>query len=79
MLDHLNDTDETIYLKKNSIDRSVAYLVVGILALLFFLLTIMGMGRLQQTISNDATSPNRTESQERSPEIGDTPITDVNR
>lgn len=47
LLDTPRELDEPIYLKKNSIDRSIGYLVVGVAVMSFFLLSVLGMGRVQ--------------------------------
>ena len=71
MLNPLNDTDDSIYLKKSAIDGSIAYLAVGIVVVLFFLLTVLGLGRIQK-VSDEATSTSRPVAEERSTEIGNT-------
>lgn len=43
-------------LSSGGIDRSVGYLIVGVGVILFFLLTLMGMQRVQ-TITTEATRP----------------------
>jgi hypothetical protein len=76
MQNPMNNFDETIYLKKNAIDRSVVYLVGGIVILLFFLLTVMGRGRLQQNVSGPT---NRVGPVPPSSEIGGDSVGDVSR
>jgi hypothetical protein len=78
MLDPLADSDEGIFLKKNSIDRSVSFLIAGVVVLLFFLLTVLGMGRIQQ-MSDDTAGTNRYAPEEKAAEIGDVNKSDVNR
>lgn len=76
MLDPFAETDDGVYLKKNTIDRSVGYLIVGIVVLMFFLLTVLGMGRIQ-TLNNEATHTTRNVPEEKAPEIGDTEVVGV--
>ena len=72
MLNQITNDDDDIYLKKEGIDRSFGYLVLGIVVLLFFLLTIVGMGRIHK-MSDVSTSTNRYQSdEERASEIGGT-------
>jgi len=78
MLDPLADSDEGIFLKKSSIDRSVSFLIAGVVVLLFFLLTVLGMGRIQQ-MSDDTAGANRYAPEEKAAEIGDVNKSDVNR
>jgi hypothetical protein len=47
LLDTQSELDEPVYLKKNSIDRSIGYMVVGAAVMSFFLLSVIGMGRVQ--------------------------------
>jgi hypothetical protein len=70
MLDHLSETDEAIYLKKSGIDRSVGYLIGGMVVLGFFMLIILTMGRIQ-TLSNNPVNTHRTAPGEKASEIGD--------
>lgn len=69
MLDPTTDEDG-IYLRKSSIDRSVGYLIAGVVVLLFFLMVVLGMGRIQH-MSDGAAATNRFAPEEKSPEIGD--------
>jgi hypothetical protein len=73
MLDPMAETDEGIYLKKSGIDTSVGWLIAGVVVLLFFLLTVLGMGSIQH-LSDDvgASSTNKYAPEEKSAEIGDT-------
>jgi hypothetical protein len=70
MMDPMTETDDGIYLKKTGIDRSVGYLIIGVVVLLFFLLTVLGMGKIQQR-SDEAGTANRYTPEEKVPEIGD--------
>ena len=73
MLDPMAETDDGIYLKKSGIDRSVGYLIAGVIVLTFFLLTVLGMGRIQQR--NDETgATNRFVPEEKTAEIGDVEV-----
>ena len=47
LLDAPSELDEPVYLKKNSIDRSISYLLIGVAVMAFFLLSVLGMGRVQ--------------------------------
>ena len=76
MLDPMTDNDEGMYLKKSGIDRSVGYLIIGVVALLFFLLTVLGMGRIQ-TLSDESGTTKPVTPAEKSAEIGDTKSVDV--
>lgn len=69
MLDPTTD-DDGIYLRKSSIDRSVSYLIAGVVVLLFFLMVVLGMGRIQH-LTDGATATNRFTPEEKVPEIGD--------
>ena len=75
MQDPFAETDEGFYLKKNNIDRSVGYLIAGVVVLLFFLLTVMGMGRIQH-MSDETGNSNRFVPEQKSSEIGDTQARD---
>lgn len=44
------------YASTGSIEQSVGWLLVGIGVILFFLLTVLGMGKVEQ-ISNEVTHP----------------------
>ncbi len=77
MLDPMTDNDEGMYLKKSGIDRSVGYLIVGVVALLFFLLTVLGMGRIQN-LSDESGATKPVTPEVKSAEIGDTKSADVN-
>ena len=69
MLDQTTDEDG-IYLKKTNIDRSVGYIIAGVVVLLFFLMVIVGMGRIEH-LSDGAATSNRFTPEEKVPEIGD--------
>lgn len=70
MLDHLSETDEAVYLKKSGIDRSIGYLVGGIVVLGFFMMIILAMGRIQ-TLSNSTEYSHKSLPEEKASEIGD--------
>lgn len=69
MLDPITDNDDGMFHKRNGIDRSVGYLIAGVVVLLFFLLTVLGMGRLQQ-ISGEAGTMPRPPAEEKAADIG---------
>ena len=71
MPEPLSNSDEGFYLKKSGIDRSVGYLIGGVVVLLFFLLTVLGMGRIQH-LNRETNTSNRFVPEEKSAEIGDT-------
>lgn len=72
MLDPMAEADDGIYLKKTGIDKSVGYLIAGVVVLLFFLLTVLGMGRIQH-LSDEAGTTNRFNTpEETATEIGGT-------
>gem|GEM_PF-2697197 len=75
MLDSTTDEDG-IYLRKSSIDRSVGYLIAGVVVMLFFLMVVLGMGRIQH-MSDGAAATNRFTPEEKAPEIGDAEGTGV--
>lgn len=68
MLDPLADNEDGIYLKKSGIDKSVGYLIAGVVVLLFFLLTVIGMSRIQRM--SDDVSTNKLAPEEKTAEIG---------
>ena len=70
MFNQITENDDEIYLKKEGIDRSVGYLILGIVVMLFFLLTVIGMGKIQNMSDATATS-NRFAPEVKTPEIGD--------
>jgi len=70
MLDPANDADDDLYLKKSGIDRSVGFLIGGVFVLLFFLLTMVEMGRIQH-MSDEVAAPDRFAPEEQPTEIGD--------
>ena len=78
LLNNTTDPNETVYAKKNGIDRSLGYLVGGVAVMLFFLLLLMGMGRVQ-TMSNQAVSGNRVEPEPKSAEINDSTVIEPTR
>ena len=47
MLDNPSELDEPVYLKKNSIVGSISYLLIGVAVMAFFLLSVLGMSRVQ--------------------------------
>ena len=47
LLDAPSELDEPVYLKKNSIDGSISYLLIGVAVMAFFLLSVLGMSRVQ--------------------------------
>lgn len=69
MLDPMAETDDGIYLKKSGIDRSVGYLIAGVVVLVFFLLTVLGMGRIQH-LNDEAGNSSRFTPEEKVSEIG---------
>jgi len=71
MLDPTSNSDEGFYLKKNGIDRSVGYLIAAVVVMMFFLLTVLGMGQIQH-LNNDVGTTKRLPPEEKSAEIGDT-------
>lgn len=70
MLDHLSETDEAVYLKKSGIDRSIGYLIGGMVVLGFFMMIILAMGRIQ-SLSNGADHWQKNAPEEKASEIGD--------
>ena len=70
MLDPLMNDEEEIYLRKEGIDRGIGYLVLGIVVLLFFLLTIVGMGRIHKVTDPNVPSSRYSTDREKPTEIG---------
>jgi hypothetical protein len=70
------ESDEGIYLPKSGMDRSIGYLIAGIVVLLFFLLTVLGMGRIQY-LNDETANTDRYPVEEKSAEIGDMDTVDV--
>ena len=70
LLDTLSELDEPVYLKKNSIDRSLGYLVAGVAVMAFFLLSVLGMGRVQN-LSDQAVGLKPVAQEPRSADISD--------
>jgi len=78
LLNNTADPNETVYAKKNGIDRSIGYLVGGVTVMLFFLLSLLGMGRVQR-MSDQAVEANRGEPELKSAEIGDSTVAEPMR
>lgn len=70
LLDIPNELDEPVYLKKNSIDRSIGYLVAGVAVMAFFLLSVLGMGRMQ-SLSDQAVGARPAAEEPREADISD--------
>lgn len=69
MLDTPEDLEDGPYLKKSGIDRSVGFLIGGVVVLAVFLLTMVEMGRIQN-MSDEVTHSNRFTPDEVQSEIG---------
>lgn len=78
LLNNTTDPNQTVYAKKNSIDRSIGYLVGGVIVMLFFLLSLMGMGRVQ-IMSDQAVSTKEVEPEPKSAEISDSTVIEPRR
>ncbi len=78
LLDTPSDLDEPIYLKKNSIDRSLGYLLAGVAVMSFFLLSVLGMGRVQ-SLSDQTIGIKHTTAQPESADISDSSDSDLPR
>ncbi|MBS0201629.1 MAG: hypothetical protein JSS49_01930 [Planctomycetes bacterium] len=70
MLDPTTESDDDIYLKKSGIDNSIGYLIAGVVVLVFFLVTVLGMGKIQ-SLSDEAGNKDRFAPTEKTAEIGD--------
>ena len=70
LLDDTTDSNETLYNGKQGIDRSITYLVSGVIVLLFFMLTLLGMGQVQD-LSEKSTGTPRAEAPARSADLND--------
>lgn len=77
LLNSTTDPEETVYLKKSGIDRSIGYLVGGVLVLLFFLVYLVGLGRVQ-TRADLAVESRLPAPEVKSAEIGNPPDEAVN-
>ena len=73
LLNSPTDPEETVYLKKNSIERSIGYLVGGVAVMLFFLLSLLGLGRVQ-IMSDQTVRVRPVESEPKSAEISDSTV-----
>lgn len=78
LLNNTTDPNETVYAKKNGIDRSLGYLVGGVAVMLFFLLLLLGMGRVQ-TMSDHSVSTKAAEPEPKSAEINDSTVIEPRR
>lgn len=78
LLNNTTDSDQTVYFKKRGIDRSIGYLVGGVAVLLFFLLLLLGMGRVQ-TMSDQAGGMDRVGPPPASAEINDSTVLEPTR
>ena len=78
LLDTPRELDEPIYLKKNSIDRSIGYLVVGVAVMSFFLLSVLGMGRVQ-SLSDKAIGIKPVAAEPASSDISDSSDSEPSR
>lgn len=74
-LNTTTDFEATVYHNKRGIDRSIGYLVGGVIVMLFFLLTVLGLGRVQ-IMSDQAVSANPVEPEPKSAEISDSTVAD---
>jgi hypothetical protein len=73
LLNDSTDADVTGNSGQSGIDRSIGYLVGGVAVLLFFLLTVLGMGRVQ-SISDNTVGTNRNTSEPKSADINDSTV-----
>lgn len=71
--DTFPDIEETVYLKKRRIDSSLGYLVGGVVVVLFFLLSLFGMGRVQN-MSDQTVGANPIVSEPAPAEISDSTV-----
>ena len=70
LLNDPTDPSESAYSGKRGIDRSIGYLVGGVAVMLFFLLSLLGMGRVQ-TMSDQTVGVRPVEPEPKSAEISD--------
>lgn len=74
LLNNTTDPNQTVYTNQRGIDRSLGFLVGGVVVMLFFLLSLLGMGRVQ-IMSDQTVSPHRDVPEPKSAEIGDSTVT----
>lgn len=78
LIDNTTDPNEIVYYKKNGIDRSLGYLVGGVVVVMFFLLFVSGLGRVQ-IMSDKAVSSDRTAPEPKSAEISESMVAEPPR
>lgn len=78
LTNNTTDPNQVVYSNKGGIDRSIGYLVAGVVVLLFFLLTLLGIGQVQ-TMSDHAVGPNRAEPEPITTEINDSTVAEPAR
>jgi uncharacterized membrane protein required for colicin V production len=78
LLNNTTDPNEIVYAKKSGIDRSLGYLVGGVAVVTFFLLIVLGMGRVQ-VMSDHAVSTDQAAPEPKSAEISDSTVAEPSR
>ena len=73
LIDDTTEPNESLYNGKQGIDRSISYLVGGVIVLLFFMLTLRGRGQVQD-LSEKSTGTPRAEPTTRSADLNDPSI-----
>ena len=76
--DNTTDPNQTVYAKKSVIDHSLSYLVGGVAVVLFFLLSLFGMGRVQN-MSDQTVGTNRVAPEPAPAEISDSTVAEPPR
>lgn len=70
LLNNTTDPNQTVYSNKRGVDRSIGYLVGGVVVMLFFLLSLLGIGRVQ-IMSDQAGSTKEVVPEPKAAEISD--------
>ena len=80
LLNNTTDSNDIVIVntRKNGIDRSLGYLVGGVAVILFFLLSLFGMGRVQN-MSDQAVGVKPAGPEPKSAEISDSTVIEPSR
>ena len=78
LLNNTTDPNEIVCAKRNGIDRSLGYLVGGVAVVMFFLLSLFGMGRVQ-IMSDHAVGTKLATPEPKSAEISDSTVAEPPR
>lgn len=72
MLEPMSEIDEGMFPQKSGMDKSVGYLIAGVVVMLVFLLIVLGMGRIQSLTDDVNMEPVNFSQEDKAPEIGGT-------